>query len=260
MKKLLPILFIFFSFSSKGTIHQIQVWNGYYQFLPSNNVTVQLGDTIQWTPLDPPTKTHTITSTNIPSGAAAFNQIWQLPADTFFQYIPQVVGLYQYVCTPHVNMNMIGEFTVVSGGATYVPVNVYIINPNGCPYTIAETWGNPILGAGNATWVSTDSLTGQDLLHFLVPDTNNQTLFTICAVPAPPCTCPQVCSGPISIFPNMALTLALCQPSDIEAIQTTNSRKVVKVTDLLGRATKATNQLLFYIYNDGTVEKKVIIE
>ena len=97
-------------------------------------------------------------------------------------------------------------------------------------------------------------------MHFLVPDTNNQTLFTICAVPAPPCTCPQVCSGPISIFPNMALTLALCQPSDIEAIQTTNSRKVVKVTDLLGRATKATNQLLFYIYNDGTVEKKVIIE
>ncbi|MDA0890450.1 MAG: plastocyanin/azurin family copper-binding protein, partial [Bacteroidetes bacterium] len=121
MKKLLPILFIFFSFSSKGTIHQIQVWNGYYQFLPSNNVTVQLGDTIQWTPLDPPTMTHTITSTNIPSGAAAFNQIWQLPADTFFQYIPQVVGLYQYVCTPHVNMNMIGEFTVVSGDTTYVP-------------------------------------------------------------------------------------------------------------------------------------------
>ena len=46
----------------------------------------------------------------------------------------------------------------------------------------------------------------------------------------------------------------------VKTIQTTNSRKVVKVTDLLGRETKATNQLLFYIYNDGTVEKKVVIE
>ena len=41
--------------------------------------------------------------------------------------------------------------------------------------------------------------------------------------------------------------------------QTTN-KALLKVTDLLGRETKATNQLLFYIYNDGTVEKKVVIE
>ena len=39
-----------------------------------------------------------------------------------------------------------------------------------------------------------------------------------------------------------------------------NSKNVIKITDLLGRETKATNQLLFYIYNDGTVEKKVVIE
>ena len=41
--------------------------------------------------------------------------------------------------------------------------------------------------------------------------------------------------------------------------QTTN-KELLKVTDLLGRETKATNQLIFYIYNDGTVEKKVVIE
>ena len=41
--------------------------------------------------------------------------------------------------------------------------------------------------------------------------------------------------------------------------QTTN-KELLKVTDLLGRETKATNQLLFYIYNDGTVEKKIILE
>ena len=124
MKKLLLILFIISSFNSKGTIHQIQVWNGYYQFLPPNNITVQLGDTIQWIPLDPPTMTHTITSDNIPVGAVPFDQVWQLPADTFFQYIPQVTGLYQYVCTPHIPNGMIGEFTVVNGTTsqkTYVP-------------------------------------------------------------------------------------------------------------------------------------------
>jgi Leucine-rich repeat (LRR) protein len=41
--------------------------------------------------------------------------------------------------------------------------------------------------------------------------------------------------------------------------QITN-KELLKVTDLLGRETKATNQLLFYIYNDGTVEKKVVVE
>ena len=43
-------------------------------------------------------------------------------------------------------------------------------------------------------------------------------------------------------------------------IEQTTNKELLKVTDLLGRETKATNQLLFYIYNDGTVEKKVVIE
>jgi len=119
MKKLLLIFFLLSSFNSTGTIQQIQVWNGYYQFLPPNNITIQLGDTIQWIPLDPPTMSHTITSDNIPVGAVPFNQIWQLPADTFFQYIPQVIGLYQYVCTPHIVFGMIGEFNVVNATGVF---------------------------------------------------------------------------------------------------------------------------------------------
>ena len=39
-----------------------------------------------------------------------------------------------------------------------------------------------------------------------------------------------------------------------------NKSKLVKVTDLLGRETKQTNQPLFYIYDDGTVEKRIVIE
>ena len=162
MKKLLLILFVFSSFNSKGTIHQIQVWSGYMQFLPPNNIIVQLGDTIQWTPLDPPTMSHTITSNNIPAGAVPFDQIWQMPADTFFQYIPQVAGLYQYVCTPHIPNGMIGEFIVHSGAASIEEYNY--------------------------------------------------------------------------------------------------NKKILRKIDVLGRESKQTNQLLFYIYDDGTVEKKIIIE
>ena len=79
------------------------------QFLPQGNLdSVNVGDTVQWLPLDFPSMVHTITSSNIPLGAAPFDQIWQAPADTFFQYIPTHVGLYEYVCTPHIPMNMVG--------------------------------------------------------------------------------------------------------------------------------------------------------
>jgi hypothetical protein len=37
-------------------------------------------------------------------------------------------------------------------------------------------------------------------------------------------------------------------------------KRVIRIVDVLGRETKETNQLLFHIYNDGTVEKRVIID
>jgi hypothetical protein len=49
-----------------------------------------------------------------------------------------------------------------------------------------------------------------------------------------------------------------CPPSAIEE-QSTN-KELLKATDLLGRETKQTNQPLFYIYDDGTVEKRIVIE
>ena len=49
-----------------------------------------------------------------------------------------------------------------------------------------------------------------------------------------------------------------CPPSSIE--EHTTNKKLLKVTDLLGRETKQTNQPLFYIYDDGTVEKRIVIE
>jgi len=40
----------------------------------------------------------------------------------------------------------------------------------------------------------------------------------------------------------------------------TINKELLKVTDLLGRETQETNQPLFYIYDDGTVEKRIVIE
>ncbi len=41
----------------------------------------------------------------------------------------------------------------------------------------------------------------------------------------------------------------------------TIKKEILKVTDLLGRETKVTkNEVLFYIYDDGTVEKRMILE
>jgi len=44
-------------------------------------------------------------------------------------------------------------------------------------------------------------------------------------------------------------------------ISTSGSKHLVKITDVLGRETKGTrNEPLFYIYNDGTVEKRIVIQ
>ena len=49
-----------------------------------------------------------------------------------------------------------------------------------------------------------------------------------------------------------------CPPTSIQ--EHTTIKELLKVTDLLGRETKQTNQPLLYLYGDGTVEKKIVIE
>jgi len=50
-----------------------------------------------------------------------------------------------------------------------------------------------------------------------------------------------------------------CNPSSIQEHST--NKKLLKITDLLGRETKGKkNEVLFYIYDDGTVEKRIVIE
>ena len=49
-------------------------------------------------------------------------------------------------------------------------------------------------------------------------------------------------------------------PNTSSVSEINTKRQVVRVTDVLGRETKGINQPLFYIYDDGTVEKRIVIE
>ena len=60
------------------------------------------------------------------------------------------------------------------------------------------------------------------------------------------------------IYHSTTLTVNEAAPSSIQEHST--SKELLKVTDLLGRETKQTNQPLFYIYSNGTVEKRIITQ
>ena len=76
------------------------------------------------------------------------------------------------------------------------------------------------------------------------------------------CIAGQACIDPgtgVGMYSTQAACTAVCTISAVEE-QTTN-KKILKKIDLLGRETKGIkNEVLFYIYDDGTVEKRIVIE
>jgi hypothetical protein len=68
----------------------------------------------------------------------------------------------------------------------------------------------------------------------------------------PPCTA--------GIVPDDNDTISFNVVTAVGIEEQTTKKELLKVTDLLGRETKQTNQPLFYIYDDGTVEKRIVIE
>ena len=96
---------------------------------------------------------------------------------------------------------------------------------------------------------------------------NNQNLYAISMNNNPALTCINVDND---IWSSNNWTVAMnvidsqhyfstnCPPSEIQEYSL--NKELLKVIDILGRETKQTNQPLFYIYEDGTVEKKIIIK
>ncbi len=101
IKTLLASLFIGIASLSYAETHIITQQGT--SFSPAS-VNVIVGDVIQWVWTS---GSHTTTSNVLPTGAAA----WDSPLNAGnpnFQYTITVPGVYQYVCTPHVGMGMIG--------------------------------------------------------------------------------------------------------------------------------------------------------
>jgi hypothetical protein len=49
-------------------------------------------------------------------------------------------------------------------------------------------------------------------------------------------------------------------PSATSVAEINGTKKLVQITNVLARKTKQNNQPLFYIYDNGTVEKRIVIE
>ncbi|MAW20900.1 MAG: hypothetical protein CMD16_00720 [Flavobacteriales bacterium] len=56
------------------------------------------------------------------------------------------------------------------------------------------------------------------------------------------------------------INISINSVSIIENINLSKNKNLIKVTDLLGREAKQTNQPLLYLYDDGTVEKRITID
>ena len=118
MKRILPALAVCLLFVLKAYSFTQIVTVQNHIFTPAS-FTINLGDTIKWTWIN---GSHTTTSLGIPAGAATWNKNIN-SSSTSFIYVPTVAGTYNYKCTPHQSMGMVGNFTVTAGCA---PPSVHI--------------------------------------------------------------------------------------------------------------------------------------
>jgi len=96
--------------------------------------------------------------------------------------------------------------------------------------------------------------------------TLNDCVFDSCDIMPPvsswDCIPGQGCYDPLTgmgMYSSQAACDNVCIVNAVEE-QTTN-KNLLKITDLLGRETKGSkNDVFFYIYDDGTVEKRIVIE
>ena len=132
--------------------------------------------------------------------------------------------------------------------------------------TLANPFINSFLYSFDINWNVTNFNTGA----FITSDTAYNPTFTLNNLDTV-----LVCATAIITGQGMTFTCILCdtilynsgwimmsigQTSGLEDIQATD-RQLLKVISILGRETKESkNQLLFYIYDDGIVEKRIIIE
>ncbi len=140
-----------------------------FEFSPSTILTVRIGDTIHW---EWKNGFHTTTSTSIPAGAAT----WDAPITSStmtFNYVPTVLGTYNYKCTPHESMGMVGSFTVTAaaGIANNLPTVKINIYPN--PFTEKVTISADANGNTQLESLRVYDVTGNMLRQVKFPGNGN---------------------------------------------------------------------------------------
>ncbi len=164
--------------------------------------------------------------------------------------------------------------------AGYVPGNTYTITANfgnfeenGFEITCEENTNNTKTGTFfNTNTIETQLVNnGNSITHTAAGNSSNTWSFDWEA--------PSIGTGNITFYgafitagypvgSNLGdyLTLSTLSASEFSTTDVTETshyhiKEILKITDILGRETKAIkNEPLFYIYNDGTVEKKITIE
>ena len=80
----------------------------------TDDITINLGDTVRWVNLDG--VSHTATSTNVPAGGNSFAS-GTLGTNDTFDFVPNTVGTWTYMCEVHPGTMFGATITVVSSGA-----------------------------------------------------------------------------------------------------------------------------------------------
>lgn len=106
------------SLKSNATIFTVNVEDN--EFGPKN-FTINLGDTVKWVLDNSAMMLHSTTSTTIPLGATPWNREINQNVP-IFTYSPSVPGRYNYHCTFHFLVGMLGQFTVL--GPTGITENI----------------------------------------------------------------------------------------------------------------------------------------
>ena len=120
---LMIVLCAFVHTNSFATKWIINVQN--FSFSPSSLPSVFVGDTLRWVWIN---GSHTTTYTIIPPSAPT----WDNPinvSNQFFEYVPSIVGIYNYKCTPHAGMGMVGSFIVSSLPFISLNLKVFLEGP-----------------------------------------------------------------------------------------------------------------------------------
>jgi plastocyanin len=122
---------------AQATKHIVEVKD--FVFDPAELLNVNVGDTIRWVWVS---GFHTTTSSSIPAGAQAWDALIT-PTITFYEYVVEVPGTYDYVCTPHVPQ-MVATFVVL-------PAQSLAIEPDNQNVT-AEAGSTSFSVFSNTSW------------------------------------------------------------------------------------------------------------